>query len=132
MLRKTIVISALSIIITLTLARAEVIHAPEGQILPQDVRSTINWTISRYAFVYGVDEQIIHQVVFCESSYNPNAQNITNKETSFGLSQINLKAHPTITKEQATDIDFAIRFMVKNISEGKGSMWTCYNKVKGV
>lgn len=50
------------------------------------------------------------------------------RERSFGLSQIHLTAHPDITQEQATDPDFALKFMAENLSKGKGKMWSCYKK----
>lgn len=47
------------------------------------------------------------------------------REKSFGPAQIHLPAHPTISKEEASDPDFAIDFMAKKISEGKESWWMC-------
>ena len=72
-------------------------------------------------------------IIECESSFNPLAKNITSKESSYGLVQINLKAHKHITIEQATNPDFAIEFLAKNLAEKRGKMWyTCFKKVGGL
>lgn len=51
------------------------------------------------------------------------------REQSYGLVQIHLPAHPHITKEQATDPEFAIEFLAKNIKDGRQGMWTCARHV---
>ena len=83
--------------------------------------------IDYYANLYNVKPSLMRSIIGCESSFNPNA--IGDNNTSFGLSQIHLPAHPDITKEQAFNEDFAIEFMAKALSQGKGSMWTCYSIV---
>ena len=70
------------------------------------------------------------KVIFCESSNNRYAVGDGGK--SFGLSQIHSPSHPSVTKEQAFDIDYSINFMAKNISEGRGNMWTCYRILTGI
>jgi hypothetical protein len=90
-----------------------------------------------------VSRYVAQAVAKCESGYNvsvqskhrytesnvPKGYKVGDREQSFGLVQIHLPAHPSISKEQATDPEFAAEFLVKNLSQGKGSMWTCYNKV---
>lgn len=90
---------------------------------------TIGELITFYSEYYNVSEDVLHKVINCESRYNPKAHN-SNGEDSWGLVQINLDAHKSITIEQATDPNFAIDFLAKNISKGKGSMWTCWRKLK--
>lgn len=77
---------------------------------------------------YGVQPLLMKRVIECESSNNPDA--VGDGGTSFGLAQIHLPAHPDITKEQATNPDFAIDFLAKNLAAGKGSMWTCFNMMQ--
>lgn len=106
----------------------------ESQKLPVVERNDINLIITRKAFVYGVDEELMHEIVKCESQYNTNAVNISPRERSYGLVQINTLAHD-IEISQATDPEFAIDFLAKNIKKGKAKqMWTvCYNRaIKGV
>jgi soluble lytic murein transglycosylase-like protein len=85
---------------------------------------TIQDKIVKYANEYNADAEVIRNVMKCESSFNPNA--VGDNNTSFGLSQIHLPAHPDITREQALDEDFAIIYMAKNITNNPG-MWSCYN-----
>lgn len=89
---------------------------------------------------YGVSESEMLRVISCENrDWNPKAQSrhrykagnrwgqpVGSYEQSFGLVQIHLPDHPTITYEQATDPEFAITFMAKKFSEGRQSMWSCY------
>lgn len=63
-------------------------------------------------------------VVKCESNYNPNAWG--DGGYSRGLVQIHYPAHPTISDEQALNIEFALDFLARNLKEGKGNMWTCW------
>lgn len=101
----------------------------ESQKLPVVERNDINLIITRKAFVYGVDEELMHEIVKCESRYNPNAVNISTKEKSYGLVQINTMVHD-ISVQQATDPEFAIDFLAKNIKKGKApKMWvTCFDR----
>lgn len=46
------------------------------------------------------------------------------REDSWGLVQIYLPSHPTITKEQAQDPDFALDFMARHL--GRDVKWSCY------
>lgn len=50
------------------------------------------------------------------------------REKSYGLVQIHLPSHPNVSYTQATDPEFSVKFLAKNLSEGKGGMWTCYRK----
>jgi hypothetical protein len=79
-------------------------------------------------------------VIECESQFNPTIQShhvytetnvppgydAGDREQSFGLVQIHLPAHPSISKAQALDPEFAIDFLAKNLHGGRGAMWTCY------
>ncbi len=91
---------------------------------------------------YKVSVPLMEEIISCESSWVVNAQSKHvytkdrpregvkkgQREQSFGLVMIHLPAHPNITKEQAINPEFAIDFLAKNLSLGKGSMWTCYPK----
>lgn len=125
---------AVALIISLQPATAHATTTEIGQISPIVSRNDISSIISRKAFVYDVDEHLISEIVQCESSFNLDATNITKKEKSYGLVQINTLVHD-VTIEQAKDPEFAIDFLAKNIKKGKADdMWvTCYRKaIKGV
>lgn len=49
------------------------------------------------------------------------------REQSFGLVQIHLPDHPTITYEQATNPTFSIEFLARELSLGRGKQWSCYS-----
>lgn len=48
------------------------------------------------------------------------------REKSYGVAQIHLPDHPSITKEQACDPEFSIEFMAKQFALGRASMWMGY------
>ena len=56
---------------------------------------------------------------------NPSWGNVGDRERSFGIVQIHEPAHPSITREQALNPDFALDFLAYNVSKGKSGMWTC-------
>lgn len=59
----------------------------------------------------------------------PKGYKVGDREQSFGLVQIHIPAHPSITKEQAKDPEFALEFLAKNLAAGKAGMWTCSKTV---
>ena len=52
----------------------------------------------------------------------------TTREKSYGVAQIHLPDHPSITIEQATDPVFSIGFMCQMFAQGKAKMWMGYSK----
>lgn len=80
-----------------------------------------------FAVEYGVEPSRILSTIECESSYNPMA--IGDGGHSYGLAQIHLPSHPKITKEQALDKVFAVRFMAREFSKGNARIWTCARKL---
>lgn len=83
------------------------------------------------------------RVIACESGYNPTIQShhryktdrphegvrAGEREQSFGLVQIHLPAHPNVSYQEAIDPEFAVDFLAKNLSQGRGGAWTCYNQL---
>jgi hypothetical protein len=108
---------------------------PEGKNATTSVVMTKNdivQLIDKIAQEKAVSPHELYFIANCESSLNRYALN-DNKpiEYSVGISQINLLAHPEVTREQAEDPVFSLNFMADNILKGKGkSMWvTCYKKL---
>lgn len=73
--------------------------------------------------------------IMCESkasttvqSMYPDPKGPNGREDSWGIAQINLPYHPDVSREEATNPDFALNFMAKHFALGKQSMWTCYKK----
>jgi len=124
-----------------------VAQAPVGEPLPIVETTTeydLQVMVNQYASKYGVSASDMKRVIDCESGWDPAVQSqhkytqgqvdrhpewgvmVGQYERSFGLVQIHLPAHPTVTEEQAKDPDFAIDFMAYWFSQGKQSWWTCY------
>jgi len=85
---------------------------------------------------YGVDPELMVDIIDCETAgtFDPKIQSKVRfkdgtRENSWGLSQIYIDVHD-VTKEQVTNPDFAIRFMAKKLSEGKGHLWSCWKKLE--
>lgn len=73
-----------------------------------------------------VDVQTALSVAHCESRFNPNA--VGDKGTSFGIYQIHLPAHPSVSKEEALDPSFNIRWALGKMSRNGWKMWSCYKQ----
>lgn len=74
-----------------------------------------------------VPVQKVLKIAKCESGFNKDALNHTDREYSVGIFQINLKAHTYITEDQARNPFFNIGWAVDRMREGKWSWWTCAN-----
>lgn len=112
----------------ITYTAPQIAHAAPVETQYAITEASLGGKIDYYSELYKVDSNLIRKIIKCESGNKPNA--VGDHGNSFGLSQIYLPAHPTITKEMALDTDFAIDFLAKNLSQGKGKLWTCYAKVK--
>jgi soluble lytic murein transglycosylase-like protein len=81
-------------------------------------------TVKFYSELYGVPENIIINVIYCESRGNPKAVNDNGSSSDFGIMQINSKAFETDFKyryNKGEDIDYFciddnIRIGVKHLS----------------
>jgi len=76
---------------------------------------------------YKVSRATMRSVVSCESQWNKTA--IGDHGNSYGLVQIHLPSHRSVTEEMATDPEFALRFLAGHLAEGNGNMWTCYRNL---
>lgn len=82
--------------------------------------------------MYGVNENHLLGTLMCESGLRsiqsriPSNIGPNGQEDSWGVAQIYLPAHPEITKEQALDADFAIRWAAKEFASGRAKQWTCW------
>jgi len=122
-------------------AEPEVAHAEEE---PKTIllQVKVNWTPERIdqeietrAAEYGVSAPVMKKVIECESTGSTTIQSYHrrpdgSREQSYGLAQIFLPAHPEVTKEQAIDPAFAIRFMAEEFSKGNAWKWTCWKRLK--
>lgn len=113
-----------------------VVTAQELSIAGKNERSeAIYKLIDKYANKYSVSSTTMLAIMKCENrSFDPTLQSYHVKngvrEESYGLVQIHLPSHPNVSYEQATDPEFSIEFLAKHLSQGKGSLWTCYRMLK--
>jgi soluble lytic murein transglycosylase-like protein len=101
--------------------------ATPASALEVPLQENIDQKIDRYALQYKVSAEVMRKVIQCESNFDPKALGDHNQ--SRGLVQIHKPSHPQITDEQAFDPDFAISFLAKHLSEGRGKMWTCWRQL---
>lgn len=122
MLQKIIIVLLVAITTKLSQANAVTIEYVPVKTIPSIIR--------QQAFKYSVSEKLMTDIIMCESSMNPNA--VGDNGHSRGLVQIYDSFHPNVTHEQAFNEEFAVEFLAKNLSLGKGKMWSCFSKVKRV
>lgn len=80
---------------------------------------------------YGIEIPLMKAVVRCESSWNAQATHISKWEESYGLVQLNLKAHKDISIQEAENPTFALTYLAKGLSTDP-NQWTCYRQAKVV
>ena len=95
--------------------------------------------VEHYSDKYNVSSEVMMKVLTCENNqYDTNLQSyhkadtFNGRELSFGLSQIHLPSHPSVSIEQATDPHFSIEYMASEMSKGRASQWSCYKQIYGV
>ena len=75
---------------------------------------------------YGVSEQLMLDLAYCESRFDPKTiGDGFMPKPSIGLFQINLYYHPEVTESQALDPVFSADWTAKQISEGRLHLWSC-------
>ena len=119
---------------TIDEAKIDIVYAEEKieESSQEEVILEVAWTeerikqkIDEVAEQYNVNPQVMHKVIKCESSYNPNALGDGGK--SRGLVQIHSDYHD-VSDEDAYNPQYAIEFLARMLSQGKGNLWTCYRK----
>lgn len=94
--------------------------------IPDFESTTTTATYIRHAALeFGADPDSLLATLTCESDLDIHA--VGDSNSSFGISQIHLPAHPEISKEQALDPEWSIDWAARMFAQGRQSMWTCYN-----
>lgn len=90
---------------------------------PLTTTEEIKGYIETLAHERGVDPVRVENTIACESEYNTKAVSPT---SDYGLAQINSKYHPEVSRAQAFDARFSVRFIVDAFAKGHASEWSCY------
>lgn len=91
--------------------------------------TTASVIISAYAIHYGITARPLIDTLKCESGFNDTA--VGDNNSSFGVAQIHLPAHPDITKEEALNPFFSIDWAAREFAAGRANEWTCYRNLQG-
>ncbi len=111
------------------------------QVVQADIeQKTIPEMIQEASTKYNVPYNRIYNIIDCETAhtFDPEIQSMVRynfssvkrgivkgeQERSYGLAQIHLPDHPSISYAQATNPEFAIDFIADNLSKGR-YIWYC-------
>lgn len=123
--------------------------SPKGKIASPLNESNTVYTydhVSEIASKYPQHYEVIMNVLKCESGYVVDgkwlfsnqqskimlynkAGDEAGRENSWGVAQINLYWNPEVSKEQALDLEYSIKFLSNKLDKGLGARWTCYRSI---
>ncbi len=93
---------------------------------PETMQELITRIASEMNFKY---TDYLLRLAYCESRFDPNAVNDKNNKPTHsvdrGLFQINNYWHKDVTDAQAFDPEFATRWTIEKINQGKQHYWVC-------
>ena len=104
----------------------------------QNPVTNVDNLVYKYAEQYNVSPTLMFKIINCENvdrvptlqsriRYTRDHQEwgvkAGDRELSYGLVQIHLPSHPTVTYEQAIDPEFSIHFLAKGLVDGVS--WSC-------
>ena len=86
-------------------------------------------SVREYAVYLAVHENLnvgeFLAVIECESRFNKNA--IGDSGNSYGLAQIHLPSHPTVTRELALNPFWSLNWMAEQWIKGNKKIWSCWH-----
>lgn len=102
------------------------------QITAPDSSSTIEALVRATETKYGLTDDF-YNTLKCESdgwqnvqSYIPHAAGPNGREDSWGVVQIHLPDHPEVTKEEALDPEWAVKWAAAQFAAGDAKIFSCY------
>lgn len=102
----------------------------EAQTVELNSTSTVRSYVEQEAIAIGVDPNLAISIVKCESGFIPQQSQILTeegeREDSWGIWQIHLPDHPTVTREKAMDVEFSTKYSLDLIKKGEANLWSCY------
>lgn len=129
----------LSILVTPALAQSPSDYSYRWPTEHTERAALVRNLVAEYSEPYGLSrsrQDFIISIINCENKeLDPTLQSRImqrdgTREESYGLAQIHLPSHPTITKEQATDPWYAIKFITTEVALGHENMWTCARMIQ--
>ncbi len=76
----------------------------------------------------GLDPTPLLKTLDCESHFVWNK--VGDNGDSYGVAQIDLKYHPTITKEEALNPEWAIDWTISEFQKDNAHWWTCWRALQ--
>lgn len=105
-------------------ADPSVLTVPIAEAAPLDFTTT---TLEAYAVSVAQSNHLnVHEFVStisCESAF---AWNATSTTDDYGIAQINLNAHPEVSKEEALDPYWSLNWAANAWKDGNERWWVCY------
>ena len=98
----------------------------------------IDQLVYKYSAQYNVSAELMFKIIKCENRDRiPDLQSqlhytrdhpewgvkAGDRELSYGISQIHLPSHPSVTYKQAIDPEFSVEFLAKGLTTGV--KWSC-------
>ena len=90
------------------------------------IKKTVSELIAEAAIRHGINHERFLATARCESGLRPGA--IGDGGHSFGLFQIHLPSHPSVTRDQALDPEWAVEWAAQKFKIDP-SIWTCYRNL---
>lgn len=98
--------------------------------VPEAPKLTPEGLISSISAEYGVSSTTLYNLAYSESHLDPSA--VGDSGDSVGIVQIRLKSHPDVSREQALDPEFSLRWAALEILAGNISQWSVCSCVKTI
>ena len=70
----------------------------------------------------GINPKIAEAVIRCESNWKPT---VVSRTSDYGLWQLNLPSHPSVTKECALDVNCSTEYAIQMIKRSGWYPWVC-------
>lgn len=112
-----------------TIAYAPLVPSIGEVYTPLSEAEEIELLVKEYATLYNLNYSHFRATLYCESRLNPRA--VGDGGNSYGIAQIHLPSHRDVTRENALEPDWAIRWAAQQWAKGGQGMWTCYRLLYG-
>lgn len=125
-------------VLPLSFITMQPVHSPTEIQPPLWENPSTQEVINKYATEYGVDPLLLDKIMVCESGRNKDAINKKDPNGgSYGIMQYQKPTWEYFEKKYGQDLDFysyhdQIKMTAIAVSDGQGSHWSCYRKIKGV